>query len=330
MARFAAAMSAWQGWRQRALEFAEAKLPALTRLRRPEALPIMLDRRRIYTLPTGFGIAFALLLFVMLLGALNYGNNSAILLTCLLAATASGSLYFAFRNLAGLRLTGVRGVGEVHVGDAIQLQLQFSPGLRDRPSLCCRRDEAVAWFALASGREDAVNLHLIAPTRGWWRPGRVAVSTQYPLGLFRAWSWLNPDRAILVLAQPEADAPPLPFDSAAHGDQAANGTDEDYAGLRDYRPHDPPRRIAWKASAHRDSLLIRESERRSADALVLDYARLDGLDHEARISRLTAWVLAAEAIQSSYSLLIPDFRLDSGSGTEHRSACLRALALLPT
>ena len=329
MSPITAAMSHWQRWRGRALEFAERKLPALTRLRRSEPLPIVLDRRRIYTLPTGFGVALAILLFVMLLGALNYGNNAAILLTCLLAATASGSLYFTFRNLAGLRVIGMRGVGDVHAGSTATVELRFAPGLRDRPSLGCRHDESVAWFALASGHDDVVRLHVAALQRGWWLPGRIAIATTYPLGLFNAWSWLHPDRPILVLPRLEAQPPPLPYDSANNGDHAAIGSDEDYSGLRDYRPTDPPRRIAWKASAHRDSLLIRESERRTGDALVLNYSALRGLDHESRISRLTAWVLAAESNQSAYALVIPDLRVDAAIGPEHRAVCLRALALLP-
>ncbi len=329
MSAVASVVSHWQSWRQRALEFAERKLPALTRLRRPEPLPIVLDRRRIYTLPTGFGVAFALLIFVMLLGALNYGNNAAILLTCLLAATASGSLYFAFRNLAGLRVIGMRGIGDVHAGSTAIIELRFAPGLRDRPSLGCRHDESIVWLALASGSDGIVNLHLPTDLRGWWLPGRIAITTNYPLGLFHAWSWLHPDRPILVLPRAEDEPPPLPYDSANNGDHAAIGSDEDYSGLRDYRPTDPPRRIAWKASAHRDSLLIRESERRTGDALVLDYSALQGLDHDSKISRLTAWVLAAESNQSAYSLIIPDLRIEAAIGPEHRSACLRALALLP-
>ena len=74
--------------RARILAWAERRLPALTRLRRAEALPTRLDRRRIYVLPSGFGLMFGLLLFVMLVGALNYGNNAAVLLTCVLAGAA--------------------------------------------------------------------------------------------------------------------------------------------------------------------------------------------------------------------------------------------------
>ena len=64
--------------RSRLLAVAERRLPALTRLRLPEPVPLTLHRRRIYVLPTAFGLGFAVLLLVMLLGALNYGNNPAL------------------------------------------------------------------------------------------------------------------------------------------------------------------------------------------------------------------------------------------------------------
>ena len=74
---------------------------------------------------------------------------------------------------------------------------------------------------------------------------------------------------------------------------------------------------------------MRDAERRSDDALVLDYATLRGLDHEARIRRLTAWVLAADAAQRDYILRLPGGTFGPGAGAVQRHACLRALALLP-
>lgn len=87
---------------------AERRLPALTRYRRPERLPIELHRRRIYIVPTGFGLGFSVLLLVMLVGALNYSNNAGLLLTCLLGAASAASMLVAFRSLDGLRLGHLR------------------------------------------------------------------------------------------------------------------------------------------------------------------------------------------------------------------------------
>ena len=79
-------------------QVAERRLPALTRLKQAEALPILLHRHRIYVLPTRFGLMFSAVLLVMLLGALNYNNNPALLLTCLLGAACYQSVFQAFRS----------------------------------------------------------------------------------------------------------------------------------------------------------------------------------------------------------------------------------------
>lgn len=316
------------GLRARALAYAERRLPALTRLRRSEALPIRLDRRRIYVLPTGFGLMFALLLFVMLLGALNYGNNPALLLTCLFGAAGGASLFVGFRGLNGLVLVRVDGE-EVHAGTSLALRLRFAPGSRSRAGLRLRRDGDETAFALPGGAESDVALTIEAPRRGWMRPGRLRLSTDYPLGLFHVWSWLNPETEILVYPAVESPLPPLPGGDGREEQRARSGFGEDHAGLRDYRVTDAARLIAWKASARQDTLLVRDAEQASGDMLVLDYAALGGLDHEARIRRLTAWVLAADAAQRTYELRVPDAALGPGRGTAHRHACLRALALLP-
>jgi len=315
--------------RTRLLDAAERRLPALTRLRRAEALPIRLDRRRIYVLPTGFGLAFAGLLFVMLLGALNYSNNPALLLTCLLAAAAGASLFFGFRALSGLRLVHAQ-TGEVHAGAAAGLKLRFCGGARTRPSLRLRRGEARLAFALMANSEREVELTLSDLPRGWFRPGRVRVWTEYPLGLFQLWSWLHPDLEFLVYPAIETPAPALPAGEGREGEQINAGASEEHSGLRDYRTSDASRLIAWKASVRHDSLLVRDAERRSGEALTLDYQALSGVDIETRISRLTAWVLAAEAAQRSYALRLPRETIGPGLGSRQRQACLRALALLPS
>ena len=83
------------------------RVQAWTRPRTPEALPARLDRRRIYVLPTASGLFFGLLLGAMLLGALNFNNNPALLLALLLAGAAQASLIAAHMQLSGLRIEAV-------------------------------------------------------------------------------------------------------------------------------------------------------------------------------------------------------------------------------
>ena len=312
----------------RVLAWAERRLPALTRLRRAESMPTRLDRRRIYVLPSGFGLLFGLLLFVMLVGALNYGNNAAVLLTCVLAGAAGASLFVGFRGMSGLVLARAQG-DETHAGDPLQVRLRFEPGARARAGLRLRHRDLDVAFALPANAPADVALMLEDTRRGWQRIGRVRVWTDYPLGLFRIWSWLNPDAEFLVYPALERPAPPLPAGAGRIGEQATAGASEEHAGLRDYRPSDPTRLIAWKASVRHDSLLVRDIEHRSGEALTLDHAALRGMDGEARIRRLAAWVVEAETAQRACTLRLPGESIGPGLGAEHRRACLRALALMP-
>lgn len=315
-------------WRLRALAFAERRLPALTRLRRPEALPVRLDRRRIYVVPTAFGLGLAALLFVMLVGALNYANNAAVLFTCLLASAAGASVFAGFRAMSGLQLVRVH-AGEAHAGDTLALELRFDPGARGRAGLRLQHGAFETAFALPANEPADIALRFATTHRGWVRPGRVRVWSDYPFGLFRVWSWLHPDVAFLVYPALERSAPPLPAGEGRIGEQRRAGASEEHAGLRDYRPSDPPRLIAWKASVRHDSLLVRDVERHSGEALTLDYAALRGLDREARISRLAAWAVAAEHARRTYTLRLPHETTGPGLGADHLRACLRALALMP-
>ena len=96
-----------------------------------------------------------------------------------------------------------------------------------------------------------------------------------------------------------------------------------------YRPGDTPRQIAWKASARADRLLVREYEASTNREVELDWFALATLPHEARIRRLTRWVLEADRQAVRYRMRLPAMTIGPGRGSEHRHACLRALALLP-
>jgi uncharacterized protein (DUF58 family) len=140
---------------------------------------------------------------------------------------------------------------------------------------------------------------------------------------------LHPDQSVLVWPQPEAAGPPphaLADDSRHmrlhHGDELA--------ALRDYRAGDPRRHIAWKASAHHHSLLVKDFEQpKSRPQWQLDWRQLPGLGDEARIARLARWLTEAQAQRRHYSLWLPGTDIPAGNGPLHYAHCMSALAQLP-
>jgi uncharacterized protein (DUF58 family) len=313
---------------RRAQLWAEHRLPALTRYRRPEPLPIELDRRRIYIVPTRFGLGFTVLLLVMLVGALNYSNNAALLLTCLLGAASAASMLVAFRTLDGLRLRGIR-AGHAVAGQPLDVAFDFASR---RPRCAVRLDlgEASVAFAVDPARGDTgVAVPLPTEARGWQPLPRLRVWTTWPLGLFRAWSWLHPEQSVLVWPRPEAGGPA----PAGHADDQRRQRlhhGDDPATLRDYRRGDPIRHVAWKASARHHDLLVKDFEEpETRRDWQLDWRQLGRMEHERRIARLARWLDEAQAQGRRYSLWLPGEDIGAGSGPAHYMRCMDALARLP-
>lgn len=310
---------------QRLQQWAERRLPALTRHRRLEELPIELHRQRIYIVPTGFGVAFTVLLMVMMVGSLNYSNNAALLLTCLLGAATSISMLVAFRTLNGLRVRGLR-AGHAIAGKPIDVTFDFQA---TRLRQAVRLDIAGDSHAFdVNGRTD-VTVSIPTEQRGWLTLPRFRIWTTWPLGLFRAWSWSRPNYAVLVWPQPEL-AGPAPTLLAQDNRRQRLHHGEDLASLRDYRSGDSMRHIAWKASARHEALLVKDYEQPEArQEWQLDWRHLRGLDNEARIARLARWLGEAQMQGRLYSLWLPSEVIDLGSGAAHYARCMSALALLP-
>jgi uncharacterized protein (DUF58 family) len=304
---------------------------SLTRPRTPESLPVVIDRRRVYVLPTRFGLFYAALLLCMAVGALNYNNNPALVLSLLLAGAGLASLIAAQMQLTGLGIVAID-AEPVAAGQSLlaRVHTQADPA-RVRRGLRVDDDDLLtpALLNLEHGRGEA---ELALPTyqRGWVDVPRLRIYTTRPLGLARAWTYIWSEAPLLVYPAPELLGPPLPTGSGEQAQTRLHPAGDDVHHLRGYRFGDARRAIAWKPSARRDTLLVREYEQPLGADVVLDWRQLGALAYEARISRLARWVDEAERDGRRYKLCLPgqpDLGPDRGS--QHRHVCLRALALMP-
>lgn len=295
---------------------------------------VTLNRKRIFILPTGQGLVFALALFVMLLGAINYSNSMAFLLVFLLGSLAMVSILHTHRNLAGLSFHSALAQPVVAGSVArfvIVAEHSDSEGkwrvelaLEDQPPISAD---------IAAGETARLELPLATIRRGWLRPGRVTVSTRFPLGLFRAWAYLDLDLRCLVYPAP---GKALPLPPPAGGEASTSGLrsrgGEDFSGLRAYVEGDSPRHVHWKALAHGGEMVTKQFAGGLARLIWLDWdslRELSDLDYESRIGIVARWVLEAGKAGLMFGLRLPGTEIAPAQGPRHESACLRALALLP-
>lgn len=296
---------------------------------RPRPGPITLDHQRIFILPNRRGLGFALLLVVQWLTAINYENNLAFLLTFLLVAVALVGILDGYRNLAGLQLQP-RPSPPVFAGTqaAYEVVLRNSTAApRHAIWLKTARASPVRVDVPAADGTTAT-LGLPAAHRGWLQPGTLTVFSEYPLGLFHAWSPLNFTERILVYPRPAAEPLPLPPPIGAGTDRHGRdpqSTDE-FSGFKRYESGDPTRHIHWKGIAKGQPPQIRRYTGEQGNELVLNLTETPGTDLEGRLSRLCRWILDAEAEGFRYGLSLPGIEIPPQRGSAHCHRCLSALA----
>jgi uncharacterized protein (DUF58 family) len=159
--------------------------------------------------------------------------------------------------------------------------------------------------------------------------GRLRVSTTFPLGLFVAWSNVELDLQCMVYPRPEPGNVPLPAPRAGdtEGLQTGHGQD-DFAGLRKYQAGDSLRHVAWKAVARGQPVMTKQFSGLAAGELWLEWDVLPmDLGVEARLARMTRWVIEAARAGHAYGVRLPALAIAPDTGPTHQEQCLTALAL---
>lgn len=308
-----------------------------------ESGEVFLGQRRVYILPTGAGCGFMAMLILLFVGAINYNLSLGFALTFVLAACAMIDMHLTFRNLAFLYLSSGRSA-PVFAGQEALFELHLMNRRKhpryaiwlgfigpDLPDL----EQPVDLAATASCR---VVLTAATLERGWLAAPRVRLQTRFPLGFLRAWSYWQPDGKVLVYPQPEsaASAPPLPMTALENSAGNAHAGHEDFAGVRAYQAGDSLKHLAWRQIAKLNSgddatlatLITKHFDGGAASDLSIDYAKLPyTMAVEAKLSRMTRWILEAEMLGLPYAFRLGNIHYDAAVGAAHQQACLQALAL---
>ena len=300
-------------------------------------------RQRIFILPTKHGLVFSVMLVVMLIGAINYTNSLAYVLTFLLGSMLLAGILYTYRNLAGIIITYQK-PKPVFAGDMAAFPFRFNnESCPHRYSLTLNRQPYLfRWFKrqqeplsdftdIPEDQNSVCFFEMLTSQRGEHKLERLRISTTFPLGLFRAWSYLYHDEPCLVYPKPEGS---LPLPVAESGDDVfQSGRDEgmdDFSDFRNYRPGDSSHAISWRHYARTDTLLVKRFTGLGSQQYCLRWSDTEILGaREQRLSQLCLWVLELEQQGHAYALDIPGFANAFGQGPEHRSECLQQLALFP-
>jgi len=290
----------------------------------------LLDRRHVYILPTRYGVLFSLVLLGMLIGSINYSLSLGFALTFLLSGLGVVAMLHTWRNLANLSVAAGKTTPVFAGEEAHFVILLADHSGRERLAIgASSGKQAPAYADVQAGGRGSLELVRSSKTRGRFALGGFTVFTEFPLGLYHAWSQVEVAASCLVYPRPALPGLPLPSPIGAErsGGRRAAAGDEDFSGLRGYQDGDSPRRVDWKASARSTTMLTKQFQGEAHAQLWLDWNFVPGGDAENRISQLTRWVLDAHAAGLAYGLRLQDAEIQPGQGEAHYHSCLEALAL---
>lgn len=306
-----------------------------------------LTQGNVYIVPSRAGWMLAITLCVLLIASINYQLNLGYLLTFLLAGSAAASMVISHANLRGTQMHLLPPSGSF-AGQACRFNIvlnnasrktRWGLGLAARDNQGHKRAAAAdyVWVDIAAQASTTAQLSFTPMRRGVQPLPVVSLLTRYPLGTFRVWAMWRPATQVWIYPAPEPNAPPLPPASPEPGGRsvatARNG--DEFDGVRAYQRGDALKLVVWKKAAQAfatgsNQLISRDRPLAHQHRLWLD-AALTGLsDPEARLSRLTAWVLAAQQQDRTWGLRLPNGQeIAPDTGSLHATRCLEALAACP-
>ncbi len=293
----------------------------------PRTRNLVLNHKKLFILPTKSGWFFVLAALLIWLLGTNYENNLALALAYFLLALFLVSIIHTFRNLHRLTVAFVNS-NPIYQDQYTDVTLQLSSGAKARLGVTLGWQDDVNTIDLAKNEITAIVVRLRSLKRGLYRPPRMLVESTYPLGLWRCWSLVDIDIAVLTYPKPIQHARlinNLATDSA--GDLIPKSGGDEFHSLKDYQVGDSLKHIAWKQHAQGRGLYSKHYQDYCNKNIDLNWDLLPGIEPELRLSSLCYLAIKAEKEGEEYELTIPGVSIAPGSGTQHLQQVLRALAL---
>ena len=295
----------------------------------PPKARIRLSQANIFIFPTKTGFAFGGLLMALILGGINYQNSLVYAVAFTLASMFIAAILHTFRNLSGLAVE-LADSQAGFVGEACEFSVRMErPKGRGREGIQIGWPGGVKqWVEIYDTEAAVVRLYVHGQQRGYLEPGRMLVETYYPIGLLRAWTWVDIKARALVYPRPifEDGNAARVTRRRDEGELVDPLGSDDFVDLREYVPGDPIKNIIWRSFARSDDLVVKRYASYVEPRLWFDFDDMSG-DTETRLSRLTGLALTHARKEREFGMRLPGVDIPPGVGEAHLEKVLKELAL---
>lgn len=301
----------------------------LLRVEAGDELPLTLRHERIYILPTLRGLAFVAVSLVMILASMNYGLNLGYALSFILVGLFASCLLSTYLNLSRLTLQSISST-DTYADNPIEYHITVVEEQgKSRYSITLEAMDDKSTFDVKANVPSVAVLRHSRTSRGEHTLGRITLSSDFPLGLWRGWGYVHAPTKSFIYPKPETPVAAYPFSRHNNSEIKTPTTEErEFDQLKRYQESDAPSAVAWKTVASGRGWFSKEfTGSESSHELEFSWTATEDLtDPELRLSRICAWILKADATSTPYELELPASTTKSSCGPEHLRTCLRKLA----
>lgn len=282
-------------------------------------------RRNIYILPSKAGWLFILTLIAILSGAINYNNNMAYLLCFFLTSLGFIAMLQTHQNINGIIINASHSPS-VYCGKTVEFNFSVSAKNNHHVSIHTINNDQE--FSINEKEKTTFTTNEKTTIRGRKSPDRFKIYSEFPLGIFHAWTQVEIDNSVIIYPKPiKHDLIETGFTTGSKSQENLIG-DDSYAGIRTFRKGDNPKKMAWKAIAKTKLLYTKEFHTESGDFLLFDYEKLNHTTNtEEKLSILCGLILNAHNQKKNYGLKLANKTIQPNHGDLHKHKCLSLLAL---
>ena len=294
--------------------------------RLPPVKQVRLTQRQVFIFFSKEGGLYAFMMLAIFIAGVNYANNLVLGLCFFLGSVLVVALHHTFNNLSGLLLEAVD-ASDSEAGTYTNYRIRITPkGRQVACQIKLEWDDQIRIVPVLD-RATLITIQLKTPTRGRFLPPRLSVSTVYPLGILRAWTYVR-------FSEP-AWVSPYPIEGILNGQRTLNSDDDEAAlrvagqdefeDLRTFIEGESLAHVSWGHLARGQGVLTKRFSDACGREQLLDYDAMHG-GHELRLSQLAYWVKRLTEEQVSFELKVRNQSLPVGLGLLHQQAALRLLA----
>ena len=292
----------------------------------------MVNKSKIFILPTREGLVFLGMGVVLFVIALAYAHNLAFSAASIFMSIVMISAFFTNNNLSMLEVNNV----QAHGGESGKAELRVTIFNKSRHQRFSLEASLGGFVSLSKNLEPGEWGTLTIPLkgeRGCYHYNRITLATRFPFGLFRSWRHYRLSGSVMIYPEYKGKLRLPVF----RGGEQKGGTpssvelergSEEFFGHQKHREEDSLYRVDWKAYAREKGLWSKIFKDPSSPRFLLDYDNMPLNDREERLSQMAKWMDRAETMGAFYKVCLEgvSFPGEWGRGEKYFRDCMEALS----